>query len=101
TLASRAGERVLPVDSFITGYRKSALSAGGGIPPIRPPFLPGGGGFVGSKSCKRFGQGILTGLGPLPPARPGGGRGRGPAGCGGFMAAGRRARWGPEVSKGR
>src|SRR5258707_13823492 len=42
TLASRMGQRVLPVESFITGYRTSALAAGQGIAPIRHPLLAPG-----------------------------------------------------------
>ena len=60
TLASRAGERVLPVDSFITGYRKSALSAGEVIAAIRIPLLAAGEDFAAYKVCKRFDQDIST-----------------------------------------
>src|SRR5499433_198276 len=60
TLASRAGERVLPVESFITGYRKSALAAGEVIAAIRIPLLAAGQDFAAYKVCKRFDQDIST-----------------------------------------
>jgi xanthine dehydrogenase small subunit len=60
TLASRAGERVLPVESFITGYRKNALAAGEVIAAIRIPLLAAGQDFAAYKVCKRFDQDIST-----------------------------------------
>jgi xanthine dehydrogenase small subunit len=60
TLASRAGERVLPVDAFITGYRKTALVSGEVITAIRIPLLVAGGEFAAYKVCKRFDQDIAT-----------------------------------------
>ena len=60
TLASRAGERVLPVESFITGYRKSALAAGEVIAAIRIPLLAAGQKFSVYKLSKRFDQDIST-----------------------------------------
>jgi xanthine dehydrogenase small subunit len=60
TLASRAGERALPVESFITGYRKSALAAGEVIAAIRIPMLAAGEDFAAYKVCKRFDQDIST-----------------------------------------
>jgi xanthine dehydrogenase small subunit len=60
TLASRAGKRVLPVESFITGYRKSALAAGEVIAAIRIPLLAAGEDFATYKVCKRFDQDIST-----------------------------------------
>jgi xanthine dehydrogenase small subunit len=60
TLASRAGERVLPVEAFITGYRKTALAAGEVIAAIRIPLLAAGGDFAAYKVCKRFDQDIST-----------------------------------------
>ena len=60
TLASRAGERVLPVEAFITGYRKTALAAGEVIAAIRIPLLAAGADFAAYKVCKRFDQDIST-----------------------------------------
>jgi len=60
TLASRARERVLPVESFITGYRKTALAPGEVIAGIRIPLLPTGAQFAAYKLCKRFDQDIST-----------------------------------------
>src|SRR6516162_5316990 len=60
TLASRAGERVLPVESFITDYRNSALAAGEVIAAIRIPLLAAGQDFAAYKVCKRFDQDIST-----------------------------------------
>ena len=59
-LMSRAGERVLPVESFITGYRKTALAAGEVIAAIRIPFLAPGQKFSVYKLSKRFDQDIST-----------------------------------------
>jgi xanthine dehydrogenase small subunit len=60
TLASRAGERMLPVGEFITGYRKTALAAGEIIASIRIPFLAAGQKFSVYKLSKRFDQDIST-----------------------------------------
>jgi xanthine dehydrogenase small subunit len=60
TLASRGGERTLPVESFITGYRKTALAAGEVIAAIRIPFLAAGADFSVYKLSKRFDQDIST-----------------------------------------
>src|SRR5262249_25524796 len=60
TLASRAGERVLPVESLITGYRKTALAPGEVIAAIRIPLLSSGEEFAAYKVCKRFDQDIST-----------------------------------------
>jgi xanthine dehydrogenase small subunit len=60
TLASPAGERVLPVESFITGYRTTALAAGEVIAAIRIPLLAAGQDFAAYKLCKRFDQDIST-----------------------------------------
>src|SRR5262249_9737389 len=57
---SRAGERVLPVESFIAGYRKNALAAGEIIAAIRIPLLAAGQDFAAYKVCKRFDQDIST-----------------------------------------
>jgi xanthine dehydrogenase small subunit len=59
-LASHAGERVLPVEAFITGYRKTALAAGEVIAAIRIPLLGAGEEFAAYKICKRFDQDIST-----------------------------------------
>jgi len=60
TLKSRAGERTLPVETFITGYRKTALAAGEIIASIRIPLLPAGQKFSVYKLSKRFDQDIST-----------------------------------------
>jgi xanthine dehydrogenase small subunit len=60
TLASRAGERTLPVGEFITGYRKTALAAGEIIASIRIPLLAAGQKFSAYKLSKRFDQDIST-----------------------------------------
>jgi xanthine dehydrogenase small subunit len=60
TLASRAGERTLPVGEFITGYRKTALAAGEIIASIRIPLLAAGQKFSVYKLSKRFDQDIST-----------------------------------------
>ena len=60
TLASCAGERVLPVEAFITGYRKTALAPGEVITAIRIPLLAAGENFAAYKVCKRFDQDIST-----------------------------------------
>src|SRR5258707_15379170 len=51
TLASRSGQRMLPVESFVTGYRNSALAAGGGIAPLPIPFLAAGQDLAAYKVC--------------------------------------------------
>jgi xanthine dehydrogenase small subunit len=60
TLASRAGERAVPVDSFITGYRETALLPGEVIAAIRIPLLEAGQDFSAYKLSKRFDQDIST-----------------------------------------
>jgi xanthine dehydrogenase small subunit len=60
TLASDTGERVLPVESFITGYRKTVLAPGEIIAAIRIPLLASGEEFAAYKVCKRFDQDIST-----------------------------------------
>jgi xanthine dehydrogenase small subunit len=60
TLASRAGERIMPVDSFITGYRETALLPGEAIAAIRIPLLEAGQNFSIYKLSKRFDQDIST-----------------------------------------
>jgi xanthine dehydrogenase small subunit len=59
-LMSRAGERVMPVESFITGYRKTALAAGEVIAAVRIPFLAPAQKFSVYKLSKRFDQDIST-----------------------------------------
>jgi xanthine dehydrogenase small subunit len=60
TLASRAGNRSLPVEQFITGYRKTALKADEVIASIRIPLLSDGTQFTAYKLSKRFDQDIST-----------------------------------------
>jgi xanthine dehydrogenase small subunit len=59
-LASRHGMRVLPVETFITGYRKTALAAGEIIAAIRIPLLRPEEEFAAYKLSKRFDQDIST-----------------------------------------
>jgi xanthine dehydrogenase small subunit len=72
TLASRAGARTLPVESFITGYRKTALAAGEVIAAIRIPFLAAGEDFSVYKLSKRYDQDISTVIGAFRLERQGG-----------------------------
>jgi xanthine dehydrogenase small subunit len=60
TLLSRRGERTMPVESFITGYRKTALAADEIIATIRIPLLAPGQSFAAYKVSKRFDQDIAT-----------------------------------------
>ncbi len=60
SLSSRAGERALPVESFITGYRKTALGPGELIAAIRIPFVSAAQDFAVYKVSKRFDQDIST-----------------------------------------
>jgi xanthine dehydrogenase small subunit len=60
TLKSQAGERTLPVEAFITGYRKTALTPGEVIASIRIPLLAAGQKFSVYKLSKRFDQDIST-----------------------------------------
>ena len=60
TLASRSGQRLLPVEAFITGYRETALAAGEVIAAIRVPLLAPGREFAAYKLSKRFDQDIST-----------------------------------------
>jgi xanthine dehydrogenase small subunit len=60
TVRSRSGARTLAVDSFITGYRRTALAAGEIIETIRIPFLRAGRRFAAYKLSKRFDQDIAT-----------------------------------------
>jgi xanthine dehydrogenase small subunit len=70
-LASRDGTRVLPVEAFITGYRKTALAAGEVIAAIRIPLLAAGRDFAAYKVCKRFDQDISTVIAAFVLAREG------------------------------
>src|SRR5262249_47043809 len=72
TLASRAGARTLPVESFITGYRKTALSPGEVIAAVRIPLLAAGVEFAAYKVSKRFDQDISTVIGAFCLERQGG-----------------------------
>ncbi|HEY6993040.1 MAG TPA: xanthine dehydrogenase small subunit [Xanthobacteraceae bacterium] len=72
TLAARAGARTLPVESFITGYRRSALAAGEVIAAIRIPFLAAGQEFAVYKLSKRYDQDISTVIGAFRLERQGG-----------------------------
>jgi xanthine dehydrogenase small subunit len=60
TLRSRTGARTLPVESFITGYRRTALAAGEIIETVRIPFLTADRHFAAYKLSKRFDQDIAT-----------------------------------------
>jgi xanthine dehydrogenase small subunit len=71
TLASRASTRVLPVETFIAGYRKTALAAGEVIAAIRIPLLAPGQQFAAYKLSKRFDQDISTVIGAFRLVREG------------------------------
>ena len=98
TLASRAGTRSVPVDEFITGYRKTALQPGEVIAAIRIPLLP-----------ERPAVRRLQALEALRPGHLDRGRRRSASRstatrCARFappMAAWRRARCAPRISKPR
>ena len=60
TLASASGERAMPVESFITGYRKTALRPGEVIAAVRIPLLAQDTRFSTYKLSKRFDQDIST-----------------------------------------
>jgi xanthine dehydrogenase small subunit len=72
TLVSQGGERVLPVESFITGYRSTALAAGEVIAAVRIPYLAAGWDFAAYKLSKRFDQDIATLIGAFRVERHGG-----------------------------
>jgi xanthine dehydrogenase small subunit len=91
TLASRAGERVLPVEDFITGYRQTALAAGEVIAAIRIPLLAPGQNFAVYKVSKRFGQDISTVIAAFLLERQGGKVSRLRAAFGGMAARAMRA----------
>jgi xanthine dehydrogenase small subunit len=92
TLASGAGERVLPVESFITGYRKTVLAPGEVIAAIRIPLLASGEEFVAYKVCKRFDQDISTVVAAFRLERRGGKVARLHAAYGGMAPRATRAR---------
>jgi xanthine dehydrogenase small subunit len=60
TLAWRTSLRTLPVASFLTGYRETALTPGEIIAAIRIPFIRNGQRFSAYKVSKRFDQDIST-----------------------------------------
>jgi xanthine dehydrogenase small subunit len=60
TLASQAGKRTLPVEQFITGYRKTALMPDEVIASIRIPVPKDDVQFTAYKLSKRFDQDIST-----------------------------------------
>jgi xanthine dehydrogenase small subunit len=64
--------RTLSVESFITGYRTTALAAGEVIAAIRIPLLAAGQEFAAYKLSKRFDQDISTVIGAFRLARHGG-----------------------------
>ncbi|MEQ8394659.1 xanthine dehydrogenase small subunit [Thalassobaculum sp.] len=57
-LGSATGQRRIPADRFITGYRRTALQPGEVIEAIRIPTLRAGERFVAYKLSKRFDQDI-------------------------------------------
>jgi xanthine dehydrogenase small subunit len=63
TLASMRGTRRLPVEAFITGYRKTALAADEIVTAIRIPLLAQGARFETYKISKRFDQDISSTIG--------------------------------------
>jgi xanthine dehydrogenase small subunit len=90
-LMSRAGERVLPMELFITGYRKTALAAGEVIAAIRIPFLAPGHKFSVYKLSKRFDQDISTVIAAFRLQRRSGKAGELRAAYGGMAARAMRA----------
>jgi xanthine dehydrogenase small subunit len=91
TLASRAGERSLPVEEFITGYRTTALAPGEVIAAIRIPLLAPGREFAVYKLSKRFDQDISTVIGAFRLLRQSGKVGELRAAFGGMAARSMRA----------
>jgi xanthine dehydrogenase small subunit len=71
TLASRAGERTMPVEGFITGYRKTTLGPNEVIAGIRIPLLAVDRSFAAYKVSKRFDQDISTVVAAFRLARDG------------------------------
>ena len=101
TLASRSGQRMLPVESFVTGYRNSALAAGEVIAAIRIPLLAAGQDFAAYKVCKRFDQDISTVVAAFRLERRGGKVAELRAAYGGLAARALRARSAEGAVKGR
>ena len=62
-VASKRGERVLPVVQFITSYRKTALAPDEIVTAIRIPYLPVDACFETYKISKRFDQDISATIG--------------------------------------
>ena len=62
-LASTRGERALPVEQFITGYRKTALAPDEVVTAIRIPYVPKEARFETYKISKRFDQDISSTIG--------------------------------------
>lgn len=60
TLHAKAGSRTMPVEDFITGYRKTALAPGEVIASVRIPLPQPAQQFVAYKLSKRFDQDIST-----------------------------------------
>ena len=60
TLRSKKGTRIVSVDNFILGYRKTTLAADEFIESISIPLLPAGTSFTTYKLSKRFDQDIST-----------------------------------------
>src|SRR5262249_23970955 len=84
-------ERMLPVEEFITGYRKTALAAGEVITAIRIPLIGAGEEFAAYKVCKRFDQDISTVVAAFRLQRQGGKVVRLRAAYGGMAARAMRA----------
>lgn len=62
-IASTRGERRLPAEQFITGYRETALARDEIVTAIRIPYLPKGTRFDAYKISKRFDQDISSTIG--------------------------------------
>jgi xanthine dehydrogenase small subunit len=62
-IASKRGERILAVEEFITGYRKTALVADEIVTAVRIPYLARGARFETYKISKRFDQDISSTIG--------------------------------------
>jgi xanthine dehydrogenase small subunit len=60
TLYAKAGSRTMPVEDFVTGYRKTALAPGEVIASVRIPLPQPSQRFVAYKLSKRFDQDIST-----------------------------------------
>jgi xanthine dehydrogenase small subunit len=62
-VASKRGERIIPAEQFITGYRKTALAPDEVVIAIRIPYLPKSARFETYKISKRFDQDISSTIG--------------------------------------